>query len=470
MGWTFLLCGAVFWFGIQIELAERRDPTPAEWSFRDRHVLREARSHTSREVVEMTGFVDWMAVGRKLQGVLVRLESVAQRVAGGEEVVQAAPVVGGVGLDVSGQTWAWRSGYYDVVMGCAQAAEHLDGMVVDTTRGIVFPKEVVIGPSNPDPRPLPAYTTTAPLEENCARPFEAPETFYFRILTGAGFTTKQKLSAALACANWFRFQGLNESAEEMYRWGVDIATAALPIGTSVADVIDSKTLVLADSDKTTANLLEATTELAVHRARSGDLSSALPIFLSVLRARRHAPVSPFPEPSEQTGPSSSSWTKFFKPAPFPPPPPSGDIPMVRTNAEPTCEESEVMLYVGEILFATSSTPSQEGIGWTRSAIDIAEKQLNEAAKGGNRPDRTTQDKQRKCKECLVTGVSNLEAMLLRLDESLASEPTMQKRGWFGHGGQKDRSADERSFREGKARVRELRIRIDREELDEQLPA
>ena len=411
------------------------------------------------------GFVDWARVGSDFRECLERLEDPngdgkgLMEPAGGEEIL--IPDVGRAGFDISGKTYEWRTGYFETIMGCATAAEHLDGMVLDTTRRIVFPKEVMIGPSNPDPRPVPPYMATAPREENCEAPFEKPETFYMRILTGQGFTTKQRMDAAFGYANWLEYKGLNDSATEMYRWSLDIAKGALAVPADA--VLDEKTAVIKEEGikEATPNLLRAATSLAIHHARTGDLSSALPILLSVLRARREAAVSPFPPGSSsrsdsdrrsQTdiGAAFSIMRRVFAAPRFPDPPLSGDNPVVRSSEKPTCEDSELMLYIGEILFATAPE-SKEGIAWTRQGVTIAEANLAPASLRSGAADSSSQDEVKKCKECLLTGVENWETMLRRLT---SSQSTLQAReggrnagwlqfgGWFGGDAGKGRTLDE----------------------------
>lgn len=61
-------------------------------------------------------------------------------------------------------------------------------------------------------------------------------------------------------------------------------------------IIDEKSGVLKAVPGATTNLLTASTALATHRAVIGNTSEALPILLSVLRARRTAPISFSPPP------------------------------------------------------------------------------------------------------------------------------------------------------------------------------
>lgn len=497
IGWTFLVLAGISYFGIQIEIDERNNPTPGDWTFWTRNLVRGARSF--REARGGIGIIDWAKVGSSYLQALQRLEGEKdgkglQQQADGEGITIAD--LGEAGLDISSKSWEWRAGYFEVLMGCAEAAERLDDMVLDTVRRLVYPKEVVVGPSNPDPRPPAPYMGAAPLEENTTKAFDAPESFYMRVLTGKGFTTKQRLEAAWKFAAWLEETGLNESAEEMYKWGVDIAKAAVPTPDAV---LDPKTLVLKASDPAstaitgddsypTSNILSAVTKLAAHRARGGDVAFALPILISVLRAHRAAPISPLavkrrPPPQQAQGGSDldaavSMITSLFRAPVFPSEPPSGDTRLLRESPLPTCEEGELMLYIGEILFA-SSPASSEGLSWTKQAVQVAEANLDATSSKGQSVLPTEERQQ--CKSCLRAGASNWEAMLLRLASQNADVGAreggqnagwLEWRGWFGgSGGSKGKTLDE--AREGMLeaemqRVEELKDRISKEMIGEDM--
>lgn len=489
--WTFLILGGIAWVGYTIEVEERRQPTPDEWRFWTRWNLRAARAQL-RALEHGGGVVDWAAVGSAMRKCLARLENTDGEGKGLVEQEEGGiliPGAGKAGFDISAKSWPWRSGYFEVIMGCAAAAEHLDGMVLDKTRGLVFPKEVVIGPSNPDSRPIPAYMEAAPKEEDCARPFAPPEMYYMRVLTAKGFTTTQKLDAALAYANWLEFKGLDDSAEEMYKWGVDITKSGLPPTANPDEVLDEKTSVLKSNavNEATPNLLLATTSLAIHHARTGNVSAALPILLSVLRARRTAPTSPSsqsrsPQPNEAKTDIDAAFSLFnriFRVPQYPPPPPSGDLPLVRLTDRPSCEESELMLYIGEILFATSPS-SSEGVGWTRQAVTIAEANLQAGVLGAAAGKEGTEERA-KCKACLTTGIANWETMLSRLASRQAASAGreggrdagfMEWRGWFGGGGGKKGSTMDELHsglvEEELKQVERLKERIVREGIGEEM--
>ncbi|KAK0940861.1 hypothetical protein LTR29_007579 [Friedmanniomyces endolithicus] len=490
--WVFAVLGGVAYLGVLIELEERKAPTPSELSFWSRWSLRGARAQL-RAGEDGPGSVDWAAAGSLLRRCLAKMDDRAKDGKGVTDVEDGGILIDGIGkagLDISSKSWQWQASYYEVLMGCATAAEHLNSMVLDKTRSLVFPKDLVIGPSNPDPRPVPAYLHAAPKEADCVPAFEAPETFYMRVLTTRGFTTRQKLDAALSYANWLELKGLHDSAEEMYTWGVDIAKSALGSTAAIDSLIDAKTSVLkveTSPTRATPNILRATTALAIHHARSGNVSSALPILLSVFRARRSAPTTshnPVRTSSESARQEATTdfaaatnfLTSLFRQSQQPPPPPSGDLPLLRESDKPTCEESELMLYIGEILFATSPA-SSEGLGWTRQAVTVADANLQTP---GMTSGVDAAADRAKCKACIMTGIGNWETMLHRLAAEQSSltareggrASALEWRGWFGRdGGQKGKTLDELHegvFAEELKQVERLKETVLREGIGQEL--
>nr|POF05427.1 hypothetical protein CFP56_69453 [Quercus suber] len=483
--WAFLALGTVTYIGFLLEIDERQHPTPDDWTFVTRLRFRGARAHV-REDEEKRGFIEWAIVGDLFKTCLERLEDETKDGKGLSDIIDGGiviPDVGRAGLDISAKSWPWRAGYFEVIMGCAKAAEHLDGMVRDSTRNMVFPVEVMIGPSNPDPRPVPPWMKSAPLEENCVTPFAAPETYYMRILTGRGFTTKQKLEAADAYANWLEYKGLVDSASEMYQWGIDIAKAALPTEVSSSSIINDRNCITNTeaSAQVTPNLLHATSAFAIHRARAGDVSTALPILLSVLRARRSAPVSTFlhslheeietedPRAKTDIGAFFYYIRKFFSTSSFPPPPPSGDRPVTRTSEESTCEESELMLYIGEILFATSAS-SGEGLGWTRQAVQMAETNVDMGLTSNDKS-RLAQENRLRCKQCLLLGVQNWETMLRQVIARSAQREGGElkpSRSWFAPSKSSSGAPSAETLAQELKQAEQLRDRVIKEGIDEEL--
>ena len=445
-GWTAFGLLSIMAVGIQDARLEWKYPSPPCWSWVSRMDYRFARAQESTDA-NASGLIDWARTGTEYRALLGRLENPKLDGQGlrpplesdGDIYVEG---LGKMGLDVSAKPESWRRGYHTLLMGAARAAEHLDGWVRDTTRNVVFPSDVVIGPSNPRPKPVPLGAKSAPLEETCVAAFEPPETYYMKILTTQGFTTRQRLDAALAYADWLDFKGLPSSAEEMYDWGIDIATGALPTG--VNDVVDTKTGIINEkATDVSSNVLLASTSLAIHQARNNKLNTALPILLSVLRARRNLvpvsqPLQPqmtASAPEHEIEPSTfqmilSLFRSLITAPPYPPPSPTGDEPATRTPAA-ICEEAGLMTYIGEILFASPSGPSQKssffsasqnkshnqprqsGLSWTRDAVELAEKTLQGVL---DSPVDTldAQEAKKRCSECLEVGMKNWAKMVDRM--------------------------------------------------------
>lgn len=483
VGWSMLFMLAMAWYGWQQELVERDHPSPDEWSYFTRTAFRHAYSKLDPEF-DGSGVTDWGAVGSEFRRCLERLENLNGDGKGlvpvgvddsQTEDAEALTIMGvdTTGYDISAKSYPWRAGYFQVVMGCARAAEFLDDMVRDKTRKMVFPKEVVIGPSNPDPRPVPPGAAAAPLEENCDRPYAPPDTFYLKVLAGAGFSTKQKMAAALAYANWLEFKGLQETAEETYRWAIDIAAAAVPGGDSIIDKTSGIISIEPQHSNTlfstpSPNLLHAATALATHHARTGNVTSALPIYLSVLRARHAAPVDTdvIPMPTTKAFDAhagtdyASAWALFrsiIRTAEYPKEPASGDDAFLRSpETDQDCAEAELMLYIGEILFATSSSSSGEGLNWTKKAVSIAEP-------GVTNKDLTPEERS-VCKSCLETGVANWSTMvnsLLKEERGKNANAIIPVKGWSSwFGGSKDeKNTGESRWEEEVKDVEELRLRL-----------
>lgn len=356
--------------------------------------------------------------------------------------------VGKTGYDITAMPEPWRRGYYEVLMGSGKSAEHMDGRVTDTTRNISFPQNTVIGPSNPDPRPVPPNAYSAPREEDCVPSYPGPERFYLRILTTNGFTEKQKLDAALAYAAWLEYKQTPGTALEVYKWGLDIATGSW----QGKPIVDSEGVIDSSSGSPTSNILTATTALAVHHASNNNLQLALPIFLSVLRARKQLPEAPSTMHSTLAT-SSSDEESWFRTAStlvanavrapdYPPPPPDGQSPPQRSGKE-RCEEAAVMAYIGEILFAlkSSKTSRGDGLAWTREAVDVAEEELRSsmATKHSSKKKPGVDAETRKtCSQCLEVGLGNWQAMVAKMARA---EKEINKAGkgagWLGFGSKEE---------------------------------
>jgi hypothetical protein len=334
--------------------------------------------------------------------------------------------VGKTGYNVTMKSEPWRRGYYEALMGSARTAEHLDGMVrtKDRTwrcreRYLNWPKESVRSESNPRPVPVRFGGEPCPPEDQVEPAWQSPQVWYMRILTTKGFSNRQRLDAALAYADWLDFKGLTETAESMFDWALDIAAGGLPTEVRADAVVDMKTGVL-NSSKTqfvSENLLKATTALAVHHAQRGDVKAALPIFLSVLKARKELPAEPPYEAkrreAQQAAQAKAMSGKSYLESvwlglrdwvidePYPPRPSDGDSRPYHTLKE-ACEEVGLMTYIGEILYATSS--KEKGLSWTRDAVDAAE-----AVMWVMDEEKKEEGKER-CRECLSTGLVNWKQM------------------------------------------------------------
>lgn len=432
--WVFGGLFLVVFFGIQEATLEASYPSPPMWTYMSRKVYRDAHWREDPESFD-DEIVDWVLTGGLYRGLLRRLEDPKIDGAGllGRNTEQTLiDGAGETGLDITDQPYPWRRGYWETLMGTARGAENLDGYLRDDTRMIVFPPELVIGPSNPNPRPVPVNSYPAPLEKDCSPAFAPPQTYYMKALTTKGFTTNERLQAAVAYADWLDFKQMSDTAEEMYKWALDIAMSGLDHPETVVD--RSTGVIKPDAPLVSPNILLATTALASHHARTANLSAALPIFLSTLRARRSRPQPADPKPAK-TEPRAGIWAiivatimPIIAPPPFPPPPPSGNEPAVRMPAS-VCEEAGLMAYIGEVLYASSSRT--EGLTWTRDAVDIAEKEYFEIVRT---PDE--HEAVQRCQECLTMGLENWRQMVAELAEQKKEEKMREKpasSGWSWSG-------------------------------------
>jgi hypothetical protein len=128
-----------------------------------------------------------------------------------------------------------------------------------------------------------------------------------------------------------------------------------------------------------------------------------------------------------------------------------------------------MLYIGEILFANAAR--EEGLGWTKQAINIADSSLraeNGSASAALNTDRTEAEARKKCRECLLTGVSNWGLMLNQLQAEDGVEPKTKTGwlgGWLGAGGEDAKERRARLERE-KEEFEALRERVVQEGIAE----
>jgi hypothetical protein len=458
--WAAVACLAASGFAIRQEWLERRYPTPHEWRFLTRAALRGAYAERDRTDVLTT---DWVEVIQLLRNVLDGLEDPKKD---GKGVKNAPSDDPAGGKDISAMSEPWRRGYYEAIMAYAKAAENLEGWVVDRTRKIVFPPEVVLGPSNPRPKPIPPGAKSAPREEDCELAYPSPDEIYQQILSTEGLTTRQRMDADLAYASWLEYKGLPGPANIIYEDAVYLAALESPSPTP----LDQKSWVLNEhAGKPSANLLKSLTSYATFRARHNDVASALPILISILKAHRSLPVvSAKPaSASSQVGDDSAEGMVpraartimgFVQPPAYPPPPDDGSSPPIR-DARELCEEAGLYLHIGEIIYTANSESREEGLSWTREAVDLAEEQLHKlGSRTSSKAARTT------CRECLSTGLGNWAEMVGRLareEETKKQSRETKSSGWLGLWGEGtpenlDRwAAEEKVIQERTRRVQDL---------------
>ena len=459
------------WFAIFQERLERRYPTPQEWSYMTRLYFR--GGHCARYEPPPGKITDWLQVAWWIETALKKLHDPD---IDGKDLKDAPPDCPPGTKDITAKSEEWRRGYYEAMMFYAKAAEYMDGWVLDRSRNIVFPPGVMIGPSNPYPKPLPPGFKGAPKEEDCELRFESPDTVYLRILSTVGFTNRQKIEAGLAYASWLDYKGITGPASIVFEDAVRLAASERP--DLPAEPVDPKTWTLNEAaGPPSENLLNALTAYATFRARQGDVSAALPILVSILKARRSLPSDPSDSQSltaslnnkknnnSNTTPHSSItpsrvWSflrSVFVPPAYPPPPPDGTAPPTR-DAQALCQEAALSLHIGEILYASDASDAsgssssshsgrEEGLGWTREAVDVAEEQLHRLPPPRNDPrdpDAVRAANARAtCRDCLATGLGNWATMVARLAReeeervraekaSLQQKQRQQRRGgWFG---------------------------------------
>ncbi|KAF2709576.1 hypothetical protein K504DRAFT_467538 [Pleomassaria siparia CBS 279.74] len=394
-------CFSIASLGILSERQERAFPSPHEWSLITRFRFRRGKWWEVPEHNEEEGFPNWARLYDEYQHALKRLENPNKD---GNGILEQE-MVGGVaqGFDVTAKSGEWRQGYYEVLMGMAGAAERLEGWVTDKTRRNIWSPEFIASSSNPRPKATPPGMPVPPEEHLQVPAADTPETFYLRILTSKGFTTHQRLKAALGYADWLSFKKLPDSAEEVYQWALDIALAGVPT-LDHSTVIDTKTNVLsfsAPKDKITPNLIFAATSLATFYASQGNVTAALPILISVLRARLAADPAPpaYVEPPPDSSLTGTLLSLLAEP-PYPPLPPTGDEPLLR-RIEDRCEEAALKIYIGEILFATAGSSSiqrTQGLSWVRDAVSTSKiaQSLD--------PITMFPERKKKCEQCEEVGL------------------------------------------------------------------
>lgn len=473
--WAVIFFLATARFAVGQDSLEAEFPTPHEWSFWTRMLKRGADAERWRNDVIME---NWPMIMDMLKDVLRRLEDPAKDGKGVKDLVGPGKPPGA--KDISDLPEAWRRGYYEALLLYCIASEHVQGFVLDKKRKMVFPAEMIRGPSNPFPKPIPVGSKPPPREEDCVpADFPTPDECYLKLLATEGLNTKQRMDAALSYANWLEYKGVLGPAAIIYDDALNMALAELEIPeeaevAAAPPLLDPKTNVL--NDKATrspsANLLTSLTALATFKARHEDVSSALPILISILQARRSLPKY---GPSSQSSSSSSSFTTsdrsktlpqkimaLLTPPDYPPPPPDGRSPPVRDSKE-LCEEAGLHLHIGEILYAMQSSTREDGLVWTREGVDLAEEELHKVLEE-NSEDRGTKAT---CRECLGSGLDTWATMVRRMvreeEAAKASGKPKSSAGWFGlwSGGKVEEdnvgrwSAEEKVVSERRRRVDEM---------------
>ncbi|KAK3396555.1 hypothetical protein B0T20DRAFT_418135 [Sordaria brevicollis] len=414
--WAAGACVFAIAFALLQETLEARYPTPHEWSMLSRIFFRGA--FCERDQTDPSRTTDWVHVTNWIKGVVDRLED---------------PSIDGKGLkdapsdrpkgtkDISAKSENWRRGYYEAMMLYAKAAENVENWVTDKTQNnLIVPNDYVIGPSNPNPRPFPNDKYRPPQEADCVPTFESPNEIYMRILSTEGLTNRQRIEAGLAYATWLEFKGITGPANIILENAVDLAASEHASFTNNNQYpIDTKTYTLLTTNipnqqHPSANLLQSLTALATFRARQGDITTALPILVSILQARKSLPSTPDPRripplPHQKKLSWPGAILALLKEPPYPDPPEDGTLPPLR-DAKERCEEAALSLHIGEIMYTTrDKRHKEEGLSWTREAVDIAEEQLRSLSnKASSMPARMT------CRDCLAAGLENWGMMVERL--------------------------------------------------------
>ncbi|KAI0019666.1 hypothetical protein F4780DRAFT_427005 [Xylariomycetidae sp. FL0641] len=124
---------------------------------------------------------------------------------------------------------------------------------------------------------------------------------------------------------------------------------------------------------------------------------------------------------------------LLSPPAYPPPPDDGSSPPVR-DAKELCEEAALNLYIGEIIYASQGSGAahrEDGLAWTREAVDLAEEQLH---KLGSSNTASAREAKKTCRECLDSGLGNwakMAARLAREERERLAAGTPKKSTWLG---------------------------------------
>lgn len=431
-----MVCG----YFLNQESLEKQFPTPPEWSFLTRRAFRHACAE--RYLSDPEQPIQWGRITKWMTEVQGRLTHPDIDGAGVLELPPDQPILA---RDISVKTEAWKRGYFESWMMMAKALEQVDGWMLDLKRDLIFPPDMVIGPSNPNPRPIPAGFKGAPKEEDCTPAFKVnPNDIYLGILYTIGLSNKQRIEAGLAYASWLDYKGMEGPASVIYEETLNLAASETSPNT-----VNTTTWTLNVNENAplpSENLLTALTAYAEFRARNNDVDSALPIFISLLKARRSLPDDTSPPPRRRNKGMVYIAKDLLIPRAYPPPPPDGTGPPLRDPKE-LCAEAALSLHIGEIIYTSKPSNREEGLSWTREAVDIAEEQLHKLnpENDEHKPARAY------CRECLATGLSNWQNMVSRLakeeaarkaeTEAAAANGKKNSSSWFGLWGGKENKED-----------------------------
>ena len=421
VGYTITALLLIASTGIYLELAERRHPSPTDWSFLTKVFYRFAKAAEDNNEKSTTP-INWVDVWTWNRRVLKKLEdSISDNGKDPSQLFESTTTTSSDDgfrhkYDISFKSEPWRRGYYDVLMSLARSAEHLEGWVKDRTQNIYFPPEYVIRaedattvPENTTNdsislKPLPPKKANPPMADNCDIVAEPPSVIYSKIFATKGFTTTQRIDAALAYAAWLEFKGSYDAAKNTYYRALRIATENLPEG-SAKEMIDEATGFLRPNGPVpTANIMRVTASLAAHLATySKDLDTALNLLLSVLKSRQRSidvqQISNSTGSHSLRGPHSNVRTQTYASAPL-----SGDEAFNDIQGS-RCDDAAIMLHIGEIIYAAGAQQI-DGVKWTQQATYLAEKGWRELEDDGHEKE--------KCKSCLKVGMESWQLMVANL--------------------------------------------------------
>lgn len=403
------------------EFLERDFPSPNEWSYRSRiawhsaHVLQDP-------LASPNGVAEWGAVAGALDKLLIRLEDenidgyglVAVSFSFPEEEAESLARLNlTTSYDISQKPEPWRRGYVEALLSAASTADKLEGMVKDRTTHRMWPKQYVVGASNDDPTLLPAeQETNQPKEENCVLIAPRAGRYYEKLLATEGLDDQQTITAQIAYGEWLDSVGLHKLAHSQLQSALDLALGAIP---NPSQITDKRTFVLkSGATALTQNILGTTTAMGVHFASSGQAVSALPIFLSLLRAYGSIPIQvQSKQPSLPFSPSIDLWgliwsrvKQYAAVVRYPAPETTGNEPLVSRNGDVNCAEAAMKVYAAEVLFATSPSKRHTALRWTKEAVNSSHQRSVDV--------NVDSQEQVKCAKCAVIGLENWESMLFNM--------------------------------------------------------